>query len=131
MLVSTWWQIRVITKNLNKTIVEDKGHVSGDDPLGVGWGRGKGTGWAKGLLIRKISEESPISNIKDESDRSEDDPRKIRRDQSNDRSQGRKVLRLPRRSEDRVVIRLDLRYGSITWVESRLSIVAGDTRVRM
>ena len=39
-----------------------------------GRGKGEGTGWAKGLLIRKISEESPISNIKDESDRSEDDP---------------------------------------------------------
>ena len=34
MLVSTWWQIRVITKNLNKTIIEDKGHVSIDDPIG-------------------------------------------------------------------------------------------------
>ena len=31
-------------------------------------------GWAKGLLIRRISEEGPISNIRDESDRSEDDP---------------------------------------------------------
>ena len=41
---------------------------------GEGRGRGKGMGWAKGLLIRRISEESPISNIKDESDRSEDDP---------------------------------------------------------
>ena len=39
-----------------------------------GRGRGKGTGWAKGLLIRRISEEGPISNIKDESDRSKDDP---------------------------------------------------------
>ena len=33
----------------------------------------KGDG-AKGLLIRRISEESPIFNIEDESDRSEDDP---------------------------------------------------------
>ena len=31
-------------------------------------------GWAKGLLIQRISEEGPISNITDESDRSEDDP---------------------------------------------------------
>ena len=37
-------------------------------------GRGEGKGWAKGLQIRRISEEGPISNIKDESDRSEDDP---------------------------------------------------------
>ena len=34
MLVSTWWQIRVITKNLNRMIIEDKGHVSIDDPIG-------------------------------------------------------------------------------------------------
>ena len=34
-----------------------------------------GTEWAKGLLIRSISEEYPISNIKDESDRSRDDPK--------------------------------------------------------
>ena len=40
-----------------------------------GRGRGKGTGWVKGLLIRSISEEGPISNIKDESDRSKDDPK--------------------------------------------------------
>ena len=40
-----------------------------------GRGRGKGTGWAKGLLIRRISEEGPISNITDESDRSKDDPK--------------------------------------------------------
>ena len=66
---------------------------------GEGRGKGKGTGWVKGLLIRTISEESPISNIKDESDRSKDDPRKIQRDPSNDRSQRRKVLRLPRRSD--------------------------------
>ena len=38
-----------------------------------GRGKGKGTGWVKGLLIRRISEESPISNIKDESDRSKDE----------------------------------------------------------
>ena len=108
-------------------IIEDKGHASIDDPIrrnpvddlrgagGGSRGRGKGRGlrWAKGLLIRRISEEGPISNIKDESDRSKDDPRKIRRDPSNDRSQRRKVLRLPRRSEDRMVIRLDPRYGSI------------------
>ena len=42
-----------------------------------GRGRGRGPRWAKGLLIQRISEESPISNIKDESDRSKDDPRKI------------------------------------------------------
>ena len=42
---------------------------------GRGKGRGKGTGWVEGLLIRGISEEGPISNIKDESDRSKDDPK--------------------------------------------------------
>ena len=31
-------------------------------------------GWAKGLLIQRISEDSLISDIKDESDRSKDDP---------------------------------------------------------
>ena len=31
-------------------------------------------GWVKGLLIRRISEKGPISNIRVESDRSEDDP---------------------------------------------------------
>ena len=70
-------------------IIEDKGHVSIDDPIrrnpindlggaggGLrGWGKGGGPRWAKGLLIRRISEESPISNIKDESDRSKDDPK--------------------------------------------------------
>ena len=40
---------------------------------GEGRGRGKGRGWAKGLLIRRISEEGPISYIEDESDRSKDD----------------------------------------------------------
>ena len=80
---------------------------------GQGEGRGRGPRWAKGLLIQRISEESLISNIKDELDRSEDDPRKIRRDPNNDRSQRRKVLRLPRRSEDRMAIRLDPRYKSI------------------
>ena len=40
-----------------------------------GRGKGRGTGWVKGLLIRRISDESPISNIKDETDRSKDDPR--------------------------------------------------------
>ena len=40
-----------------------------------GRGKGEGTGWVKGLLIRRISEEGPISNIKDESDRSKDDPK--------------------------------------------------------
>ena len=40
-----------------------------------GRGKGRGTGWVKGLLIRRISEEGPISNIKDESDRSKDDPK--------------------------------------------------------
>ena len=40
-----------------------------------GRGRGKGSGWVKGLLIRGISEYNPISNIKDESDRSKDDPK--------------------------------------------------------
>ena len=68
-------------------IIEDKGHVSIDDPIrrhpvddlggagggSRGKGRGRGPRWAKGLLIRRISEEGPISNIKDESDRSKDD----------------------------------------------------------
>ena len=58
----------------------------------------------KGLLIQRISDEDPISNIKDESDRSKDDPRKIRRDPSNDQSQRRKILRLPRRSKDWMMI---------------------------
>ena len=40
-----------------------------------GRGKGKEMGWVKGLLIRGISEESPISNIKDESNRSKDDLR--------------------------------------------------------
>ena len=40
-------------------------------------------GGAKGLLIRRISEEGPISNIKDELDRSEDDP---------DRSEGIRAM---------------------------------------
>ena len=58
-------------------IFEDKGHESIDDPMGeipqdslggAGGGsrgreQGKGTGWAKGLLIREISKEGPISNI--------------------------------------------------------------------
>ena len=70
-------------------IVEDKGHASIDDPIrrnpvddlgGAGGGsRGRegerGLRWAKGLLIRRISEEGPISNIKNESDRSKDDPK--------------------------------------------------------
>ena len=69
-------------------INEDKGHASIDDPIRIescqrpgrgrwrvkGRGKGRGLGWAKGLLIRRISEEGPISNIKDESDRSKDDP---------------------------------------------------------
>ena len=42
---------------------------------GRGEGTGKGTGWVKGLLIRGISEEGPISYITDESDRSKDDPK--------------------------------------------------------
>ena len=78
-----------------------------------GRGRGKGTGWAKGLLIRGISEEYPISNIKDESNRSKDDPGKIRWGPIDDRSQRWKVHGLPRRSEDRMAIRLDPRYESI------------------
>ena len=44
-----------------------------------GRGRGKGMGWVKGLadtnVLRRISEEGPISNIEDESDRSRDDPK--------------------------------------------------------
>ena len=40
-------------------------------------------GWAKGLLIQRISEEGPIFNIKDESDRSKDDP---------DRSEGIRTM---------------------------------------
>ena len=64
-------------------IIEDKGLESIDDPMGRREGKGKGMGWAKGLLIRSISEEGPISNIKDESDRSEDDP---------DRSEGIRTM---------------------------------------
>ena len=45
---------------------------------------GKGTGWAKGLLIQRISEERAVSHIKDKSDRSEDDPGKIQRDPNQD-----------------------------------------------
>ena len=45
-----------------------------DGQWGEGRGEGEGMGWAKGLLIRRISEEGPISYTKDESDRSEDDP---------------------------------------------------------
>ena len=70
-------------------IIKDKGYVSIDDPIRrnpvndlgrgrrrvKGRGRGKGPRWAKGLLIRRISEEGPISNIKDESDRSKGDPK--------------------------------------------------------
>ena len=65
-------------------IIEDKGHVSIDDPIkrnpvddlgGAGGGprgreRGREPRWAKGLLIQRISEEGPISNITDELDRS-------------------------------------------------------------
>ena len=50
---------------------------------GVG-SKGKGRGSVVvGLLIRRISEEGPISNIKGESDRSEDDP---------DRSEGIRTM---------------------------------------
>ena len=37
-----------MTKNLNKTIVEDKGHVSGDNPMGRGEGKGEGDRMGKG-----------------------------------------------------------------------------------
>ena len=40
-----------------------------------GRGKGEGTEWVEGLLIRGISEEDPISYIKDESNRSKDDPK--------------------------------------------------------
>ena len=52
------------------------GKVPQDDLGRAGIGsRGRERGdVVKGLLIQSISEESPISNIKDESDRSEDDP---------------------------------------------------------
>ena len=67
MLVSTWWQIRVIAKNLNKTIAKDKGRTSIDDPIeeipeddlggaGVGSrgeGKGKGDGMGKGSTDTK------------------------------------------------------------------------------
>ena len=46
--VLTWWQIQVITKNLNKTIIEDKEHASIDDPMGRGEGKGEGAGMGKG-----------------------------------------------------------------------------------
>ena len=60
--------------NPNETIVEDKEHASIDDPMGRGEGKGEGDRMGKGSADKRISEESPISNIKDESDRSEDDP---------------------------------------------------------
>ena len=53
MLVSTWWQIRVIAKNLNKTIIEDKGHMSIDDPIRRGEGKGKGIEMGKGSTDMK------------------------------------------------------------------------------
>ena len=70
-------------------IIEDKGHASIDDPIrrnpvndlgGAGGGSRGGEGEGdrdgqKGLLIRRISEECPISNITDESDRSKDNPK--------------------------------------------------------
>ena len=80
---------RVVTKNQNRKIIEDKGHASIDDPIrrnpvndlgGAGGGLRGGEGGRdrdgqRVYLIRRISEEGPISNIKDESDRSKDDPK--------------------------------------------------------
>ena len=91
--------------------------------------KGKGT-VAEGLLIWSISEESPISNIKDESDRSEDDPDRSKRIQAmteakEGRSQG-------------YWGDLKIRWGSdliwdmgVSMGESRLSIMVGNTRVCM
>ena len=53
MLVSTWWQIRVITKNLNRMIIEDKGHASIDNPMRRGEGKGEGNGMGKGSIDTK------------------------------------------------------------------------------
>ena len=48
---------------------------SEDNPKGRGEGKGEGDGMGKGSTDKRISDESPISNIKDESDRSKDDPK--------------------------------------------------------
>ena len=53
ILVSTWWQIRVITKNLNRMIIEDKGHASIDNPMRRGEGKGEGAGMGKGSIDTK------------------------------------------------------------------------------
>ena len=43
----------VITRNQNKTIIEDKGHESEDDPMGRGEGKGGGIGMGKGSTDTK------------------------------------------------------------------------------
>ena len=73
--------------------------------MGEGRGKGKGTGWAKGLLIRSISEEGPISNIKDESDRSEDDP---------DRSEGIRLWPRPKKEGPKVTEEIQRSGGDPT-----------------
>ena len=79
----------VVTENLNKMIIEDKGHVSIDGPIrrnpvddlgraGGGSRGGEGERDRDGQRVYRY-EESPKKvlspNIKDESDRSKDDPR--------------------------------------------------------
>ena len=53
MFLSTWGRYGVITKNQNKRIIKDKGHVSGDDPMGRGEGKGEGDGMGKGSTDMK------------------------------------------------------------------------------
>ena len=43
--------------------------------MGRGEGKGEGDGMGEGSTDKRISEEDPIFNIKDESDRSRDDPK--------------------------------------------------------
>ena len=40
-------------QDLNGMIVEDKGHASGDDPMGRGEGKGEGNGMGKGSTDTK------------------------------------------------------------------------------
>ena len=51
------------------------GGRKGKGSAGRGEGKGKGDGMGEGSTDKSISEEGPISNIKDESDRSKDDPK--------------------------------------------------------
>ena len=108
-------------------IIEDKGHASIDDPIrrnpvddlgGAGGGSrgGEGERGRDGQRVYRY-EESPKKVLSPISKMSQIDPRMIQSRsegiRSNDRGQRWKVLRLPRRSEDRMVIRLDPRYESI------------------